>query len=134
MDRYAVIGNPIAHSKSPRIHAEFARQTGQEMLYEAIFAPTDGFAAAAGRFRDAGGRGMNVTAPFKLDAHDFADDLSVRARAAGASIRCPSGPRAKVSATTPMAPVWFRTLPSIWIRPCKGAESCCWVQAALRGV
>lgn len=95
MDRYAVIGNPIAHSKSPRIHAEFARQTGQEMLYEAIFAPTDGFAAAAGRFRDAGGRGMNVTAPFKLDAHDFADDLSVRARAAGAVNTLSFGPEGK---------------------------------------
>ncbi|MBX3680546.1 MAG: shikimate dehydrogenase [Rhodocyclaceae bacterium] len=84
MDRYAVIGNPIAHSKSPRIHAEFAHQTGQRMSYEAILAPVDGFAAAAAAFREAGGLGMNVTVPFKLDAHAFADDLSVRARAAGA--------------------------------------------------
>ncbi|WP_159682892.1 shikimate dehydrogenase [Cognatazoarcus halotolerans] len=84
MDRYAVIGNPIAHSKSPRIHAEFAHQTGQRMSYEAILAPVDGFAAAAAAFREAGGLGMNVTVPFKLDAHAFTDDLSVRARAAGA--------------------------------------------------
>lgn len=84
MDRYAVIGNPIAHSKSPRIHAEFAHQTGQRMSYEAILAPVDGFAAAAAAFREAGGLGMNVTVPFKLDAHAFADVLSVRARAAGA--------------------------------------------------
>jgi len=92
MDRYAVIGNPIAHSKSPRIHAEFARQTGQAMNYEAILAPADGFAAAVRAFRAAGGLGMNVTVPFKLDAHAFADTLSVRARAAGAVNTLAFGP------------------------------------------
>ncbi|MDR2240433.1 MAG: shikimate dehydrogenase [Zoogloeaceae bacterium] len=83
-DRYAVIGNPIAHSKSPRIHALFAELTAQDMRYEAILAPADGFAAAARAFLDAGGRGMNVTVPFKLAAHALADTRSSRAEAAGA--------------------------------------------------
>ena len=84
MDRYAVIGNPIAHSKSPRIHAAFAAQTGQQLAYEALLAPLDGFRAAVAEFRHAGGRGMNVTVPFKLEAHALAERLSPRAEAAGA--------------------------------------------------
>ena len=84
MDRYAVIGNPIAHSKSPRIHAAFAAQTGQQLSYEALLAPLDGFRAAVAEFRHAGGRGMNVTVPFKLEAHALAERLSPRAEAAGA--------------------------------------------------
>ncbi|MBC9070346.1 shikimate dehydrogenase [Thauera sp. CAU 1555] len=84
MDRYAVVGNPVAHSKSPLIHAEFAAQTGQELHYEALLAPLDGFAATVAAFRAAGGRGLNVTAPFKLEAFELADRLSPRAEAAGA--------------------------------------------------
>ena len=84
MDRYAVIGNPVAHSKSPLIHAAFARQTGQKLSYEALLAPLDGFAATVMEFRRAGGRGMNVTVPFKLEAHALATALSARAQAAGA--------------------------------------------------
>jgi shikimate dehydrogenase len=83
-DRYAVIGNPIAQSKSPLIHAHFAKATGQDIEYTKIEAPLDGFAAAVRAFRDAGGRGMNVTAPFKLQAYELADETSERARAAGA--------------------------------------------------
>ncbi|HSO05948.1 MAG TPA: shikimate dehydrogenase, partial [Pelomicrobium sp.] len=83
-DRYAVIGNPIAQSRSPRIHAEFARATGQDLTYEAILAPLDGFAAALAAFRAAGGRGLNVTVPFKLDAYRLADECAPRARDAGA--------------------------------------------------
>jgi len=56
-DRYAVFGHPIAHSKSPLIHAAFARQTGQDMTYEAILAPKDGFADSVAQFIAAGGRG-----------------------------------------------------------------------------
>ena len=84
MDRYAVIGHPIAHSKSPRIHAAFARQTGQALCYEAILAPLDGFSTSVHAFRAAGGRGMNVTVPFKLEAFALADQHTPRARAAGA--------------------------------------------------
>lgn len=70
-DRYAVIGNPVAHSKSPLIHAEFARQTGDDMGYTTILAPLDGFRAAVIAFRDAGGRGLNVTLPFKREAWEI---------------------------------------------------------------
>lgn len=72
-DKYAVIGNPVAHSKSPVIHAEFARQTGHDIVYTAIFAPLGGFKAQVLKFRDEGGRGMNVTLPFKLEAWDLVE-------------------------------------------------------------
>ncbi|NVD98956.1 shikimate dehydrogenase [Massilia sp. BJB1822] len=84
MDRYCVFGNPIAHSKSPEIHAAFAAQTGQQLSYEKLLAPLDGFAAAVQAFIAAGGKGANVTVPFKLEAHALADALTVRAQAAGA--------------------------------------------------
>ncbi|MBU1778010.1 MAG: shikimate dehydrogenase, partial [Gammaproteobacteria bacterium] len=83
-DRYAVFGNPIAHSKSPRIHAAFAEQTGQNLTYETRLAPLDGFAEAVRAFREAGGRGANVTVPFKEQAYAMADRLSERAQSAGA--------------------------------------------------
>ena len=84
MDRYAVIGNPIAHSKSPRIHGLFAAQTGQALVYDALLAPVEGFVATVADFRRAGGCGLNVTVPFKLEAFDLADRHTPRARAAGA--------------------------------------------------
>ncbi len=83
-DRYAVIGNPVGHSKSPLIHAAFARQTGQDLEYGRILAPLDGFAECVRQFRDAGGRGANVTVPFKQEAFRLATELSARARDAGA--------------------------------------------------
>ncbi|MFA6311519.1 MAG: shikimate dehydrogenase [Sterolibacterium sp.] len=83
-DRYAVIGHPVAHSKSPMIHAWFARQTGQDMSYEKILAPLDGLAATVQAFVRAGGRGMNVTLPFKQEASRLASRLSERARLAAA--------------------------------------------------
>jgi len=83
--RYAVFGNPIGHSKSPRIHAEFARQTGQDLTYEAIEAPMDGFREAVLAFRAAGGSGCNITVPFKEQAYQLANQRSERADAAGAA-------------------------------------------------
>ncbi len=83
-EKYAVVGNPIAHSKSPEIHALFAQQTRQAMTYERLEAPLDGFEEFAFALRDAGYRGLNVTIPFKLDAAKLADRLTARARLAGA--------------------------------------------------
>jgi shikimate dehydrogenase len=83
-DRYAVIGNPIAHSKSPLIHAAFARETGEDLVYDRLLAPLDGFAAAVRRFADEGGKGLNVTLPFKVEAFALARETSERARIAGA--------------------------------------------------
>ncbi|WP_435627335.1 shikimate dehydrogenase [Candidatus Ferrigenium straubiae] len=75
-DRYAVIGNPIAHSKSPLIHRMFAEQTGQDISYEAVLAPLDGFAATVGRLRKEGYRGCNVTVPFKFEAYKLVSKLA----------------------------------------------------------
>lgn len=83
-DRYAVIGNPIAHSKSPDIHAGFAVQTHQSLVYERLLAPLDGFVETVQGFVHEGGKGLNVTVPFKLEAYALATRLTQRARAAGA--------------------------------------------------
>jgi len=83
-DQYAVVGNPIAHSKSPMIHAEFARQTGQDLVYAKLCAPLDDFAGCVTAFRDGGGRGLNVTVPFKVEAFRLATRLTERARLAEA--------------------------------------------------
>ena len=83
-DLYAVIGNPIAHSRSPLIHAAFARQTDQNLVYEKLFAPREAFAATVDAFRARGGLGLNVTLPFKNEACSYAGQLSGRARAAQA--------------------------------------------------
>ena len=83
-DAYAVFGNPIAHSKSPLIHTAFARQTGQDLVYTARLAPLDGFNGAIEAFRSEGGRGANVTVPFKEQAFALATRRTPRAEAAGA--------------------------------------------------
>jgi shikimate dehydrogenase len=83
-DQYAVIGNPVAHSKSPLIHASFARQTGQDLEYTRILAEPDRFALRANNFFAAGGKGLNVTVPFKQEAFALAASLSPQATLAGA--------------------------------------------------
>lgn len=83
-DKYAVVGNPVAHSKSPEIHGLFARQTRQSLTYERLEGPLDGFEEFALGLREAGYRGLNVTIPFKIDAAKLADRLTSRARLAGA--------------------------------------------------
>jgi len=83
-DSYCVFGNPIGHSKSPIIHAAFARQTGEDISYVARLAAHDGFADSVKDFIAAGGRGANVTIPFKEEAYRLADRLTPRAKLAGA--------------------------------------------------
>jgi len=83
-DHYAVIGNPVAQSKSPGIHAAFARATGHAMEYRTILAPRDAFAASVARFAGVGGQGLNVTVPFKVEAFALARTRSARAESAGA--------------------------------------------------
>ena len=83
-DKYAVIGNPIGFTKSPMIQSTFARQFGHDIEYTAILGELGGFAARIDQFRVEGARGLNITAPFKLDAFAYATDLSERAQRAGA--------------------------------------------------
>lgn len=85
MDRYVVIGNPVSHSLSPHIHAAFARATHQSIEYDRMLVPPGGFAEHARRFFGEGGRGANVTLPFKVDAFELAQASSERARVAGAA-------------------------------------------------
>jgi len=85
MDRYCVMGNPVAHSRSPWIHARFAELTGQTLAYERQLAPLDGFAATVQAFRSAGGRGCNVTVPFKHEAAALASWQSPGVTLAGAA-------------------------------------------------
>jgi shikimate dehydrogenase len=83
-DRYAVVGNPVAHSLSPRIHAAFAAAVGADMTYERLLAPLDGFVPAVEAFFAEGGAGLNVTVPFKQLAAGWVDHLDPAAQAAGA--------------------------------------------------
>jgi len=84
LDRYAVIGNPVAHSKSPLIHTAFAQATGQFLTYERLLAPVGAFIETVDRFVAEGGKGLNVTIPFKLEAFALAREHSPRALAAQA--------------------------------------------------
>ena len=84
-DQYAVIGNPVAHSKSPKIHSLFAQQTQQDLTYQAVLAPMDGFAATVRDFFAAGAKGCNVTVPFKQEAWQMAQQHSEYAEQAGAA-------------------------------------------------
>lgn len=83
--RYAVVGNPIAHSRSPQIHAAFAQQLGRRIDYRAELVPPDEFERWVAHFFAQGGLGLNVTLPFKTRAFELADEVSSRAQAAGAA-------------------------------------------------
>ena len=84
MNKYAVIGNPIYHSLSPSIHAQFAKQIGLSISYEKILAPLDGFSVAAKNFISSGALGFNITVPFKVEAYDLVDVYTLNAKTAGA--------------------------------------------------
>lgn len=84
-DRYAVVGNPVEHSKSPQIHTAFALQTGQDIEFVRLVAPLDGFRASVDAFRAEGGCGASITIPFKLEAYNYADEVTVRAKDARAA-------------------------------------------------
>lgn len=84
MIKLAVFGNPIEHSLSPDIHAQFAQQTGLTVEYRKILAPIDGFSDSANQFISEGASGFNITVPFKLDAFNFASELTLNAKMAGA--------------------------------------------------
>jgi shikimate dehydrogenase len=84
MSRYCVAGNPVEHSQSPFIHAEFARQTGEDVIYERLLCPFEAFSATVRNFAAAGGSGCNVTLPFKFEAFGLAVHATSRARLAGA--------------------------------------------------
>lgn len=83
-DRYAVMGNPVAHSKSPRIHSAFAAQTGQDLEYGALLVEAGTFPERVEAFFDQGGKGLNITVPFKQEAWELADVRSPQAQLAGA--------------------------------------------------
>ncbi|HBH35599.1 MAG TPA: shikimate dehydrogenase, partial [Gammaproteobacteria bacterium] len=83
-DRYAVIGNPVKHSLSPRIHAAFAAQTGEDIEYNRLLGDMEDFNGDVRDFFARGGCGLNVTVPFKEKAWELMDELSERARIAGA--------------------------------------------------
>jgi shikimate dehydrogenase len=85
MDHYCVLGNPVEHSKSPAIHARFAELTGQAMDYRKLLAPLDNFAQTLQQWIDSGGRGCNVTVPFKFEAFRLATVATERARLAQAA-------------------------------------------------
>jgi len=93
-DKYAVIGNPIAHSKSPQIHRMFAKQTGQDIGYDAVLAPLDGFAATVERLRKEGYKGCNVTVPFKFEAYNFVKKLLEATPPAGMTSQLATNARA----------------------------------------
>ena len=83
-DLYAVMGNPINHSKSPSIHTQFSEQSKQDIVYSAMLVPLDGFESAVKDFFKGSGKGLNITVPFKEQAFQLADQLTPRAQTAEA--------------------------------------------------
>ena len=123
MDRYAVIGHPVEHSKSPLIHAAFAQQTEQQLEYGKVLAPLDGFAAAVAEMQAQGYSGANVTVPFKFEAYELATELTPRARQAGA-VNTLSFRTKSFGGTIRMAWVWCAIFCITCNFPCK-ASACC---------
>lgn len=99
-DRYCVVGHPVAHSRSPAIHARFAALTGETLSYDRLLAPLDGFAQAVREFAAGGGRGCNVTVPFKHEAAALASTCSERVQLAGAANTLVFGPEGTTADNT----------------------------------
>ena len=109
-DQYAVFGNPIAHSKSPDIHRKFAEDTRQDINYSKQLVEMNEFEQAVKDFFDGGGKGLNITVPFKQDAYEVVDHLSRRARQAGA---------VNTLTVTQMGEILGdNTVESVWLRIC----------------
>jgi hypothetical protein len=132
-DRYCVFGNPIAHSKSPAIHAKFAAASAQNMRYEALLAPLDGFTERVREFMAAGGRGANVTVPFKEEAFRLCDKRSVRAERAGA-VNTLVSMRLKFLATILTVQASSAISPVIWGSVSAPSGFCCLAPVVLRAV
>ena len=117
MDRYGVVGHPVAHSLSPVLHAQFAAAAGRDLEYRQLDAPPGEFAAAARRFAAAGGRGLNVTLPHKAAALALADEASARARRAGAANWLAFGPDGAVRADNTDGAGLLRDLEALGLGP-----------------
>jgi shikimate 5-dehydrogenase len=130
-DKYCVIGNPIAHSRSPGIHAAFALQTGQDIVYERCLAPLDGFADTVRGLIAQGYRGANVTVPFKLEAAAIATRLEERARLAGAvnTLRFEGG---EIVGDNTDGPGLVADIVRNAGVPLKANACCCWARAGRR--
>lgn len=134
--RYCVIGHPIAHSRSPWIHARFAEQTGQSIRYEAIDSPPDAFAATLQRLKKAGYAGCNVTVPFKHEAFAAAQSHTPRATLAQAANtlvwqRVPGKRSLVLHADNTDGPASCATLSSTPVLFLAACICYCWARAAL---
>ena len=123
------MGNPVAHSRSPAIHARFAELTGQHLRYERRLIALDGFAQGVRDFIAEGGRGCNITVPFKFEA-PAPPVCSERVRLAGAANVLSFAADGKSTPTTPTAWAWWPTSPATQACRCKARACCWWAQAA----
>ena len=128
-DLYCVMGNPVEHSKSPWIHARFAQLTGQDLQYVKRLIPFDGFPQSVQAFRAEGGKGCNITVPFKFEAAPLATQLTPRASWRGHATRCAST-ATKSLPTTPTAWAWPTTSRAMPASILPAATCCSSVRAA----
>ncbi|MHC8441638.1 MAG: hypothetical protein ACYYK0_05570 [Candidatus Eutrophobiaceae bacterium] len=126
--RYAVMGHPVAHSKSPLIHQHFARQLGQCLEYEAIDVPEGALAGAIAEFRRQGGCGINITLPHKQSAFALCDELDDQARLCGSVNVICLGKNDRIQGMTTDGIGPLRDLRENLHIPLKLADPCLWAQ------